>query len=216
MTTSGAGGTPDAVGGADAVGGPADGVEPLAWCLVANVGRETAHGDGGLEIRDGLRHFSPGALVWLTPPMWGDGGERMRATGRRRKNRWHHLSVVVPTRHLENFRVKGVYGPALLTALEGTRTSGPGARTYPLWASREQAQQMADALAEHRVEVRVRGAHALPEYPYGIQFPPVGDPPPMELEHGGHTFYLARFNARRAVYSHLPPPAEPPAGPETP
>ncbi|MFI5760364.1 hypothetical protein ACIA8F_05410 [Streptomyces sp. NPDC051563] len=37
----------------------------------------------------------------------------------------------------------------------------------------------------------------------------------MELEHGGHTFYLARFNARRAVYSHLPPPAEPPAEPPT-
>lgn len=138
---------------ADDAAEAAEGGEPLAWCLVANVARETAHGDGGQDIRDGLRHFSPGALVWLTPPMWGDGGERMRATGRRRKNRWHHLSVVVHTRHLESFRVKGVYSPALLTALEGTRTTGAHARTYPLWDARERAQRMADTFNAALLEV---------------------------------------------------------------
>lgn len=187
----------------------------MAWCLVANVARETAHGDGGLEIRDGLRHFSPGALVWVTPPMWGDGGERMRVTGRRRKDRWQYLSVVVHTRHLENFRVKGVYGPALLTALEGTRTTGPYARTYPLWSTRERAQEMADALNAGPVEVTFKGIRDYEKYGYGLQHPPVSNPPPMELEVRGHVFHLAQFNARRAVYSHLPPPVEPPFGETT-
>jgi hypothetical protein len=38
----------------------------------------------------------------------------------------------------------------------------------------------------------------------------VTDPPPMELSRQGRTYYLAHFNARRAIYSPHAPPAEPP------
>ena len=39
----------------------------------------------------------------------------------------------------------------------------------------------------------------------------VTDPPPMELTRQGRTYYLAHFNAYRAIYSPHAPPAEPPA-----
>ncbi|GAA2794527.1 hypothetical protein [Crossiella cryophila] len=42
--------------------------ELLAWCVVANVAAETAHGPGGQESRQGLKHFAPGAKVWVLPP----------------------------------------------------------------------------------------------------------------------------------------------------
>jgi hypothetical protein len=38
----------------------------------------------------------------------------------------------------------------------------------------------------------------------------VADPPPMELVDRGRTYYLAQFNAHRALYAQAEPPAEPP------
>ena len=38
----------------------------------------------------------------------------------------------------------------------------------------------------------------------------VTDPPPMQITREGRTYYLAHFNAHRAVYSPRRPPAEPP------
>ncbi|MDX3762429.1 hypothetical protein ACFY1B_50440 [Streptomyces mirabilis] len=35
----------------------------LGWCLVANVARETAHGESGLDIQHGTKHFRTGALL---------------------------------------------------------------------------------------------------------------------------------------------------------
>ena len=39
----------------------------------------------------------------------------------------------------------------------------------------------------------------------------VADPPPLQITREGRTYYLAHFNAHRAVYSRHLPPAEPPA-----
>jgi hypothetical protein len=47
--------------------------ELAAFCFAANVAEETASGEGGLEVRPGLRHFRPGTKVWVLPPQWGDG-----------------------------------------------------------------------------------------------------------------------------------------------
>jgi hypothetical protein len=38
-----------------------------AFCVVANVAQETASGEGGLEVRAGVRHFAAGAKVWVLP-----------------------------------------------------------------------------------------------------------------------------------------------------
>jgi hypothetical protein len=103
--------------------------EPPAWCVVANVAVETAHGDAGLELRRGLKHFSPGAKVWVLPPQWGDGGERLIVIGRHRGNHVKYMSLVVERRHLENFRVHGVYSPAVLRRLDQRST----------WEDRESA-----------------------------------------------------------------------------
>jgi hypothetical protein len=69
-----------------------------------------------------------------------------------------------------------------------------------LWASRDDAEQQAAYWRAHPVEARTDLDRFLPS---------VSDPPPMELEHYGQRFYLARFNAYRATYSTRPPPYEP-------
>ncbi|MFI6152871.1 hypothetical protein ACIBCA_09280 [Kitasatospora sp. NPDC051170] len=93
------------------------GPEPLGVCLVANVAQETRHGVGGQEIRRGLRHFAPGAKVWIAPPAWGDGGECVIVAGRHRGNSRRYVRMVVESRFLVNFRVRAVYSPALVRAL---------------------------------------------------------------------------------------------------
>ncbi|MFF2132651.1 hypothetical protein ACFVW1_46420 [Streptomyces olivochromogenes] len=54
----------------------------LGWCLVANVARETAHGESGLDIQHGTKHFRTGALLWLPPVRWDPGHGRWPAVGR--------------------------------------------------------------------------------------------------------------------------------------
>ncbi|WP_237693893.1 hypothetical protein [Streptomyces sp. SID2888] len=39
----------------------------LGWCLVANVARETSHGESGLDIQHGTKHFRAGTLLWIPP-----------------------------------------------------------------------------------------------------------------------------------------------------
>ncbi len=41
--------------------------ELAAFWVVANIAEETAHGEGGLELRRGVKHFPPGAKVWVLP-----------------------------------------------------------------------------------------------------------------------------------------------------
>jgi hypothetical protein len=86
-------------------------------CVVANVAGETAHGDGGLDLHQGLRHFVAGAKVW------GRGLARM----------------VVPRRHLTGFRVQAVYSPAV--ARELTRPLAEFGREHApaTWPTREDA-----------------------------------------------------------------------------
>lgn len=170
------------------------GPEPLGLCVVANVARETSHGDGGLEIRTGLRHFAPGAKVWIAPPRWDSGSPDVPVVGRHRGNSRRYTAMVIPRRSLENFRVRAVYSPALLNALGGGS----------LWET-ERAESYVRLWGTPRLETQIEVVgQAWPRYA-----PPVTDPPPMKLEFEGATYYLAHFNANRARYSPLPPPAEP-------
>ena len=108
--------------------------EPYCWCVVANVAKETAHGDGGQDVEDGLKHFSPGTKVWIPMPRWaGVGPERTAVIGRHRGSR-RCISIVVALRHLENFRVRGVYGDALFHAI----------RDEQLWSGRDDAESLAE------------------------------------------------------------------------
>ncbi len=177
------------------------GPEPLGICLVANVAQETSHGDGGLEIRRGLRHFAPGAKVWIAPPAWGDGGERVNVAGRRRGNSRRYMRIVIERRFLENFRVRGVYSPALVRALAGVEPGEEqrlGARF--LWPQ-EEAERVARSWNTPTMRALVDGDHRRTHL--------VTAPPPPELELDGATYHLAHFNARGARYSAEPPPTEP-------
>ena len=118
-----------------------DGGDLLAWCVVANVAAETAHGEGGQEIHKGLKHFAPGAKVWVLPPQWGDGGENLFVVGRHRGRGPGRLArMVVGRHHLADFRVRGVYSPAVHREL--TRPwKHWGDHPLRLWESREQAER---------------------------------------------------------------------------
>ena len=177
---------------------------PSGFCVVANVAGETASGEGGLDVRAGARHFAPGAKVRVLPPQWGDGGHQVIVAGHHRGTRGRRglARMVLPRRHLTGFRVQGVYSPAVIRALTRPLT-GLGLDHAPrLRATRQQAE---DAAAAWRA--LPLAAHA----DDGSFTTMVTDPPPLQITREGRTWYLAHFNAHRALYSPHLPPAEPPA-----
>jgi hypothetical protein len=118
------------------------GQEVLGFCVVANVAEWTAHGEGGLERRHGLRHFAPGAKVWVLPVQWGDGGDSVIVAGQHRGTRGRgYVRIVIRRRHLTGFRAAAVYSPALMRALT---QPWPGREAGPsLWAGRDDAERQA-------------------------------------------------------------------------
>ena len=175
-----------------------------AFCVVANVAAETASGEGGLEVRAGARHFAAGAKVWVLPPQWGDGGDQLIVAGHHRGTRGRRglARMVMPRRHLTGFRVQGVYSPAVIRALTRPLTELGSDHAPRLWATRQQAE--ATAAAWRALPL---AAHA-DDWSFTTV---VADPPPLQITREGRTWYLAHFNAHRAVYSPRRPPAEPPA-----
>ncbi|WP_406445844.1 hypothetical protein OHB00_18290 [Streptomyces sp. NBC_00631] len=174
----------------------------LGWCLVANVARETLHGDSGLDLQHGTKHFSADALLWIPPIPWDPGHWRWPAVGRHRGNSRRYINMVVRAEDLENFRVKGVYSEALVRSLNGHRHDPAAPRTLQNPWSREQAQSWADRWNQPREPVRIDGrSHPLLSVP---------NPPPAELRVNGETLHLAHYGTRGAHYSRNPPPTEQP------
>jgi hypothetical protein len=175
-------------------------VEPLTWCVVANVAAETNAGDGGLEIRSGLRRFGPGARLWVLRTGFQSSYRRIAVVGRHRGPGHRLIHIIIELRGLTNFRVRPVHSPAVYTALDRPWEPTGNRRFGVLWDSAEQAQEHADMWNEPRLEARFDGTDG----------DTVTDPPPSEVERNGTTYYLAHLNSRYARYSSLPPPAEPP------
>jgi hypothetical protein len=164
--------------------------EVLGWGVVANVVDERVVG-ADLDIRRGLKHFVPGAKVWVSEVWNGDGGERRWVVGRHRRSH-RYVRMIVAARHLRDPRVKGVYSPDLARRLEHRL----------LFETREYAEQVAAGTAWW-------SSHLEASFDIAPTYGGVTDPPPLELVRDGTTFYLAHFNHRRARYSALPPPVEP-------
>lgn len=102
--------------------------ELLGWCVVANVGAAD------------LKHFSLGAKLWVLPPQWGDGGQDVVVVGRHRGSPGPVSQMVVPRVHLTDFRVRGVYQPAVHRQL-----TKPFKRREPRqWESREEAEKVVE------------------------------------------------------------------------
>jgi hypothetical protein len=109
--------------------------------------------------------------------------------------------MVISRRHLSGFRVQAIYSPAVLRAL--TRPLTEFGRDHPplMWSNREEAEQMAASWRDFPVT-----AHA-EDGPRSFTAR-VTNPPPMELTSEGRTYYLAHFNAHRAICSPQVPPSE--------
>ncbi|HEX5120500.1 MAG TPA: hypothetical protein VFW65_35425 [Pseudonocardiaceae bacterium] len=117
--------------------------ELLAWCVVANVSGEAVNRPGAGDARPGLKHFAPGAKLWVLPPQWGDGAEHLIVVGRHRgRGTGPLIRIVVPRLQLNNFRVRGIYSPAVYRQL--CLPWAPWG-DHPLrpWESQEQAEQAA-------------------------------------------------------------------------
>ena len=120
----------------------------LGWAVVANVAEQTNHGADGDLKTSGTRHFSPGTKVWILPAEWGDGWDDALLVGRHRGSR-RYVQMVVPLRHLREFRVEGVYSRAVMRELTKPWDSERG---RPLqWSSRAEAQEV---IATHPSTVR--------------------------------------------------------------
>jgi hypothetical protein len=102
--------------------------ELLAWCVVANVAATD------------LKHFSLGTKLWVLPPQWGDGGQDVVVVGRHRGSPGPVSQMVVPRVHLTNFRVRGVYQPAVHRQL----TKELKRRVPRQWESQEEAEKVVE------------------------------------------------------------------------
>ena len=110
--------------------------EPI-WCVVANVAAETRRGPGGWEIGRGTKHFPPGAKVYCSPSLWGDGYERIKVVGRHRGSH-RYVAMVVRAAWLTNWRAQLVYSPRVI------RTLTPRWRDRPLWDGSAEAKAWAE------------------------------------------------------------------------
>jgi hypothetical protein len=117
--------------------GFADG-EAFGWAVVANVARETLHGPAGADTREGLRHFAAGAKVWVLPAQWGDGWQDALVVGLHR-GPGRYVRMVVPLRHLDQFRVQAVYHPAVIRQLTRPQDGRQGSPRQ--WSSEVEAAE---------------------------------------------------------------------------
>lgn len=112
--------------------------------------------------------------------------------------------MVISRRHLAGFRVQGIYSPAIMRALSRPLTELGRDHPPRLWSSRAEAEQAATSWRGRPVTARAEDGSR--------SFTPPWSPTRRRwLTRQGRTYYLAHFNAHRAIYSPHAPPAEPPA-----
>ena len=86
-------------------------VEPI-WLIAANVVEERNFGEGGLETRQGTKHFRAGAKVFIVGAHWGMC-ESLIVIGHHRAS-GRYVQMTLPKRHLVNLRMKLCYSPKVI------------------------------------------------------------------------------------------------------
>ncbi len=115
--------------------------EHPVWCLIAKFRKERSYGpEGQTTVPGGTKHFMAGAKVYCFPPDRGDGYETVPIIARHRVSH-RHIKTYTNSAWLENWRIKLVYKPVLITKL-----LGPWDWTAE---SRELAEQLADLGKSH-------------------------------------------------------------------
>lgn len=90
-------------------------VTALTWGLRATLSREVATRQEAGTKRPGVRHFVPGAALWLGPAHSGDGYEKVEMIGTHRNTGGRQIArLLMPTVRLANFKMVPVYKPALV------------------------------------------------------------------------------------------------------
>lgn len=87
------------------------------WCLIGNIVEERPSGEGGVEVKRGTKHFSPGTKIYAFPAQWGDGYERIIVVGRHRGSK-DFVTLVIKADWVTNWRAKVVYNPEVLRRLQ--------------------------------------------------------------------------------------------------
>ncbi len=80
--------------------------------MVGNIVQTHEYGENH-ETRIGAKHFSPGTKVYCMPGNWGDGYENIVVIAKHRKS-FKYIEIIMPRKHIENFRMKKVFKPAVL------------------------------------------------------------------------------------------------------
>lgn len=92
------------------------------WSVVANIKKQIPHGEGGVELKSGLRKFKGGAKVFIVGAFYGTC-ESLVAIGQHR-NSGKYISCIIPVNTVENLRVKKVYKPQILEFLQSNKPNG--------------------------------------------------------------------------------------------
>jgi hypothetical protein len=110
------------------------------WAAVANVITERPYGPGGLETRQGTKHFRPGAKVYIID--WFPGMcEAVTVIGHHRKSN-QLMKLVVRVETLVRFRPKLCYSPAVNSIIEEHFADEGG----PHRLTKEFAEQLCEVL----------------------------------------------------------------------
>ena len=114
------------------------------WCLVGNIVEEHSYGEEH-DILRGSKHFRPGAKVWLAPPQWGDGYEKIVVIGKPRHYK-SYIEVIMKSEYIVNFRVQQVFKPPVLKLMCNSE--------YSWWGDtdkdRNEIQQLLDSLQSRK------------------------------------------------------------------
>lgn len=82
------------------------------WCVAANVKKEHPFGEWGSESKSGTKQFRGGTKVYIIERFCG-ACTSVEVIGLQRHTR-KFITCIVHVQHLENFRAKLIYNPAVL------------------------------------------------------------------------------------------------------
>jgi len=103
------------------------------WFLVGNVREDIGSQSAKSSGHSGTKHFSPGSKVYCFRGRWGDGYERITVIGKQRGSS-KLITLVMPSKHIENWRAQLVYKPSVLRRILGESV-------FAAWDSKEEVEK---------------------------------------------------------------------------